>query len=150
MMRKYCVFYDFVLHSRLFYTICIIVFCSCLPLVGYGASSSIWEIIFRIPVALSAIFFSFFLASKLPDNRICNQLELMGKKTLDIYLFHFFFLPHFSGNIFTSVLGYNNIIVEIMLLLILLVPIIALCLALSRIIRESPILSSLLLGKSKK
>lgn len=83
------------------------------------------------------------------DNTLGRSLTFVGKRTLDIYLIHYFLLP--SRILFPECLQGNDMwYVQLLILFASAIVIIAGCLLFSELIRMSPTLSSLLLGTRKK
>lgn len=74
-----------------------------------------------------------------------RTLQYIGRRTLDIYLLHYFFLPHMPqiGDFLRSS---NNVLVELLLGFGLSFLIIGISLCLSNVIRISPFLGKLLFG----
>ena len=108
-----------------------------------------------VVIAVTGIFtvFAFFYKyqdSFTTETKVGRALQYIGKRTLDIYLLHYFFLPRnldsignwFKANINPSLEFFASIIVAAM--------VIALCLVMSNIIRISPILANWLLGVKSK
>ena len=80
-----------------------------------------------------------------------KSLQFIGRRTLDIYLIHYFFLPYDSLQDFGSrLINYNCKLLEVVVILPLSLYIIAISLAASRIIRLSPFLKKYLLGETKQ
>lgn len=76
-------------------------------------------------------------------------LQYIGKRTLDIYFLHYFFLPYnlsIIGNLFKT---YPNPLLEFILSILLATIVITSCLAVSKIIRISQTLTYYLLGGKK-
>lgn len=80
------------------------------------------------------------------SNYLSNGLKFIGRRTLDIYLLHFFFIQ----NILTWILPYLQInpspTLELIIALILSFLVIGLCLFLSSILRVSPFIAKYLFG----
>lgn len=80
------------------------------------------------------------------ETRLGRILQYIGKRTLDIYLLHYFFLPRnlepigqfFSENV--------NPILEFIVSMFLSIVVVGICLLVSNIIRISPILGHWLFG----
>lgn len=97
------------------------------------------------------IIFSLFRKHQniLTKGPIGQTMQFIGKRTLDIYFIHFFFLPAFPIHNFT-IFNENNIpMLEFCASLLISMPVIALCLTISSIIRLSPALSHILFGNKK-
>lgn len=77
---------------------------------------------------------------------MCNWLKFVGRRTLDIYMLHIFFLPNLK--LFHSYFSENNSLI-IMLTIGIIVAIldIAVCLFVSLILRSSTTLSQWLFGE---
>ena len=79
------------------------------------------------------------------DKKIGKTLQFIGKRTLDIYILHYFFLPHIPevGNM---LLAGNKVILELTIGLTISLVVISLCLAISSVLRTSPMLAKWLFG----
>lgn len=79
------------------------------------------------------------------DKKIGKTLQFIGKRTLDIYILHYFFLPHIPevGNM---LLDGNKVILELTIGLTISLVVISLCLAISSVLRTSPMLAKWLFG----
>ena len=97
------------------------------------------------------IVFAFFYHNRNffnKNNRISTILKYIGKRTLDIYLLHYFFIPNLSF-LKSYIEPTNMMIIQLTLSFILSSLIIALCLLISSIIRISNTLSFYMLGVKK-
>lgn len=95
------------------------------------------------------IVFSFFRkyqSAFSSETRLGKTLQYIGRRTLDIYLLHYFFLPRHLDSIGKFFTDNPNPTLELFSSLILAALVIALCLILSNIIRISPILGHWLFG----
>ena len=72
-------------------------------------------------------------------------LQKIGRKTLDIYMLHYFFLSHIP-HLGLYITNSNNIVVELSIVTFLSIIVIICCLLVSNILRMSKNLSSLLFG----
>ena len=83
------------------------------------------------------------------DKKIGRSLQYIGKRTLDIYMLHYFFLPYLPqvGEILRK--G-NNAILELALGLGVSLIVIGVCLVVSNVLRTSPILAKYLFGVRSK
>ncbi len=99
------------------------------------------------------IVFSFFMkkessfSSKTLGGR---TLQYIGKRTLDIYLLHYFFLPRnlqIIGNYFE---GNTNPTIELFVSIVISLLVIGLCLLVSHVIRLSPTLAYWFFGQKKE
>ncbi|MBR5323673.1 MAG: acyltransferase [Muribaculaceae bacterium] len=97
--------------------------------------------------------FSFFYKyqdSFTKETKVGRVLQYIGKRTLDIYLLHYFFLPRnlqMVGEWFTENI---NPTLEFFVSLTLAAMVIALCLVVSNVIRISPFLANWLFGVKSK
>ena len=82
------------------------------------------------------------------EKKTGRVLQLIGKRTLDIYILHYFFLPNIPqvGNM---LLGGNKVILELGIGLTISFLVIGLCLIISSILRTSPFLAKWLFGVYK-
>ena len=84
------------------------------------------------------------------DKRLGNALQYIGRRTLDIYLLHYFFLPvnlHIVGKFFKA---HNNPTVEFFVSMVFALMVIACSLTVSNLIRLSPFLAKYLFGVKEK
>lgn len=83
------------------------------------------------------------------QTRIGSSLQYIGKRTLDIYLMHSFFIPHLPqlGSFFNE---NKNLAIELVANLGISLTIICICLGISNILRTSPLLAKILFGSSQK
>ena len=79
------------------------------------------------------------------STRLGSVLQYIGRRTLDIYVLHYFFLPHLP-KVGDFLISSNNMILELSVGLGLSLLIVGVCLCISSIIRISPVLSKILLG----
>ena len=95
------------------------------------------------------ILFTFFRKNEsyfTKDSRLGKILQFIGRRTLDIYLLHFFLLPYHMNNIGTWLIQNTNKTVELFIILAIAIWVVALSLLLSKIIRLSPFLAHYLFG----
>lgn len=90
-------------------------------------------------------FFRKYQASFTSSTRLGAALQYIGRRTLDIYLLHYFFIPklHFIGNFFKES---PNMLLELCCGLALSLLVAGLCLVISNIIRISDLLGHYLFG----
>ncbi|MBR4118710.1 MAG: acyltransferase [Bacteroidales bacterium] len=111
----------------------------------------IWDDILKVLIGFTGIItvFAFFYKYQdcfTKDKRIGRTLQYIGRRTLDIYLLHYLFLPYniqFLGDWFKA---NQNLSLEFFVSIALASMVIALCLVTSSIIRISPILANWLFG----
>lgn len=150
LMRKYSTVFESIISKNIFYSICLFFFFTALPFIDYQNVKStkefVEDLLLRVPVALSAIGIIWYLFKYFsPSVSVVHLLSRLGQRTLDIYLLHFFFLPDVSFLV-KPFMGKENLIFEITFSVMLAIPIILLCLLISKLIRISKIGSFLLLG----
>lgn len=78
-------------------------------------------------------------------SKIGRSFQYIGRRTLDIYLLHYFFLPHLP-KVGEFLISSNNVVMELLLGFGLSILIVGLCLCVSNVIRISPFLGKYLLG----
>ena len=99
------------------------------------------------------LVFVFFMKNEnlfTQETRFGRVLQYVGRRTLDIYLLHYFFLPRnleVVGKFFST---YQNPSLELFVTLALAIAVVTLSLLMSKIIRMSPLLADWLLGVKKK
>lgn len=101
------------------------------------------DIILRY-LGLFAVYSIFYSAKDVFDTeyKIVKVLKFVGRRTLDVYLLHYFFLPDLGDitNVFYSIPG-NKVVLEIALLFVLTLLVLFACIASSWCIRQSKILA---------
>lgn len=95
---------------------------------------------------LSFAFFRKYEGLFSHETRMGRWLQYVGRRTLDVYLLHFFFLPGNLEWLGRYVMGNGNPTVELFVSLAIAIMVIALCLLISNIIRLSPLLAHWGLG----
>lgn len=91
-------------------------------------------------------FFSKYENSFNSNRRLGRYLQYVGKRTLDVYLLHFFFVPQNLGVVGAFFREYFNPILELCCSLLISIVIVGLCLVVSNLIRTSRILGHYLFG----
>lgn len=94
-------------------------------------------------------FFFTYQDSFKSDRVIGNALQYVGKRTLDIYLIHFFLIPSIPC-IGAWFIDNPNVVIELTLVTILSILVVITCLIISNILRISPLLSHYLFGVKKQ
>lgn len=89
--------------------------------------------------------FKIYADSFTSDKKIGSALQYIGKRTLDIYLLHYFFIPYLP-QVGRMLEQGNNAALELALGGCISLLVIGLCLVVSNIIRTSPILAKYLFG----
>lgn len=116
-------------------------------------SYNIYKIIYEIVetgCAYTGIFFIYgffrhYADSVKESTFIGSKLQYIGKRTLDIYLLHYFLIPTIPM-VGSFLIEYPNMAIELFIGLSLSLLIIGICMIISNIIRTSPFLSHWLLG----
>lgn len=96
------------------------------------------------------LFFRKYQAYVSSKSRLGRLFQYIGRRTLDIYLLHYFFLPRnlsFIGDFFSST---SNFILEFFITFIISVCIVLISLIISNILRLSPLYEHYLFGAKKK
>lgn len=113
----------------------------------------VWKVILTVMESIIAflgivIVYSYFRKyshSFETSNPLGCSLQFIGRRTLDIYLLHYFFLPHLP-KVGSFLISTHNVVIELLIGLGLSLLIIAICLCLSNVIRISPFLGKYLFG----
>ena len=109
----------------------------------------------RTPVGLlrtlagMTILFAFFRTNQAcftKEHAIGRIMQYIGRRTLDIYLLHYFLLPRGLGAAFPVFTEHPMPVIEFICSFVIAVIVVALCLLVSNIIRLSPILAHYLFG----
>jgi len=121
-----------------------------LPLKFAEYLSSIVNMLFGIICSYSGLlivfaFFRKYQASFASSTRLGTSLQYIGRRTLDIYMLHYFFIPKlpFIGDFFRES---PNMVLELCCVLALSLLLTGLCLLISNIIRISDLLGHYLFG----
>lgn len=162
--RKVCYFYPFyvlgvicgiykenflrLLDYKLFRNGIIISFLSLLLLKGYFGGIPNLIISFLCQFAATMTIFLLFHCYQnffSSGNWISRGMNLVGKRTLDIYFLHYFFLP--STVYMTTLFAGDNIITMMLLVgVVITIVVMGISMLIGQLIRLSPLLSGLLLG----
>lgn len=107
----------------------------------------------ELPLVLSGlvVFFGFFEKKQelfSNQHRLGRVLQYMGRRTLDIYLIHFFMIP-LDFKIITVFMDHSMPVIEAFVAAVIAVLIIAVSLLVSEILRLSPFLAHWLFGAKK-
>lgn len=95
---------------------------------------------------LTVIAFFHVNAEKLSDcSRSSKWLRFVGRRTLDIYMIHYFFLPDLNC-LSQYLLNGNRIILQLIIALVITMAIVVMCLLMSSILRQSKTLEAWLFG----
>ena len=143
-LRKYDMI-PLLMEKKWVYTLC---FCAYIPLLLLYDNGVIVR--FGQSVAIAAIVSLLFLFRKREDNRTLLEkgLSYLGRHTLDIYIYHYFFLRiiHLDalGKWFINT---HNYLLEIALLILLALAVSVACVLLGMIIRQSEALRLLVYGQ---
>ena len=155
--RKYNNSFVKIVSSDKYRTIFIVIFITCLILIYNekfkGSSYLLYSFVHDILVryfGLMVVFVFFFSRRSFFDNnsKIAKIFLYIGRRTLDIYLIHFFFLPHMEY--LKEWMLPNEILVQVTLATAVSIITIFLCLLVSEILRTSDILAFYLFGFKKK
>ncbi len=117
-----------------------------LNLFGIKASFLLWGV---LGAALSSAFFRKNESWFSQQTYIGRTLQYVGRRTLDVYMLHFFFLPKNFEWLGNFIMGNGNQTVELFVSLAITIMVIVLCLLTSNIIRLSPLLAHWVLGVKK-
>lgn len=101
-------------------------------------------------IALAFTFFRKFARWFGSEHAWGRALQFTGRRTLDIYLLHYFLLPRFLLPFGARVGSYGNPLMEMAVGLVLAIAVTVLCLLASRMLRFSPFLARLLFGERGK
>ena len=147
------------LESKYFSAIIIILFASlfyvkkCYISAIAGGGMSIWamiEIVLEMLIGYFGLLLVFntvktYQGAFTSDKKVGKALQFVGKRTLDIYLLHYFLLPHLP-QVGDFLLKGNNTTLELITGVLLSIVVLTLCLAISSILRTSPLLAKWLFG----
>ncbi|WP_158098752.1 acyltransferase family protein [Barnesiella sp. An55] len=114
-----------------------------------------YRLVFQTIQSFSGVLFIFMFFEKNQkwcshETKVGRALQYVGKRTLDIYLIHYFFLPSnllMLGKFFTD---YPNPTVEFFVSMFLALLVLSLCLVTSNLLRCSDFLTEWLFGRKKE
>ena len=110
---------------------------------------------FYLATSLTGIIIVFALFKKNNDTFSHNHtvgriMQFIGRRTLDIYLLHYFFIMTNMDNVLPNFSTLNSPFLEFICSLIISIFVILACLAVSHILRLSPALGYFLFGQKRK
>jgi len=161
-MRMWCYYFFFVLGSlvRKHFTLverlldskwllpCCIIYYFVINILGDTLPTSNIPFGFTLSLAGVIILFSFFRAHQQSfshNTAVGNTLQFIGRRTLDVYLIHYFLIPR-QLSFITVFADHPMPVIEATISLIIAAVVIAACLLLSSIIRLSPQLAHWVFG----
>ena len=131
----------------LFFTTLLLFYQQPVGLLGIKVEFLLWG---GLGTVLSFTFFRRYASAFHQSTCVGRALQYIGRRTLDVYLLHFFFLPDNMAWLGRHIMGNGNQTVELFISLIIALMVIGLCLLTSSIIRLSPPLAHLVLGVKGK
>lgn len=111
---------------------------------------SVFVIYGILGIVIVFTFFRKYQNSFKKETKLGYTLQYIGRRTLDIYLIHYFIVPRNLKNLASVFIQNNNPLIEFSVTLLLSLLVILVCLVISNIIRLSPFLSFYLLGTKKQ
>ena len=115
-------------------------------LLGIMATFWLWG---GFGTVLSFAFFRKYERTFSQEALIGRWLQYVGRRTLDVYLLHFFFLPKNLEWLGNYMMGNGSPTVELFISFTIAMMVVSLCLLMSNIIRLSPLLAHWILGVKK-
>lgn len=120
----------------------------------YGKDSFIYKLNHDLAIRYTGLFLVFSLFAKNAaffneNGQISRTMQFVGRRTLDIFLIHYFFLPNIQFLKFFFISN-ENVVLEFLLSSVLALIIIVISLAISGAIRNSIFLSKYLFGVNLK
>ncbi len=151
LMRKYFDIVQKWLDSKWLLPFCILIFFLEIPFENVIPINSA---IIGFPMSLIGlvILFSFFRNKQAlfsHDTRLGVLFQYVGRRTLDVYLIHYFLVPLRLREVVTVFHNHSMPIIEFMVSTIIAILIIAMCLLIGNIIRLSPFLAHWIFGAKK-
>lgn len=150
--KKYNARFLTLLNTDVLKAIAILIFIMCIVIVAKTdwiiAKGGLYSMFIRMIARYAGIFIVFaFFAHKAhffdKDNAFNRCLLFIGRRTLDIYLLHYFFIPNFLN---LEGIIKANVVTEVVLSLLITLVIVGLCLLVSEVIRSSNLLGHYLFG----
>ena len=153
LFKKYYSELQLLLDTKPIIIICLVLFFG--GNIFYQDYGLLCNVLFNLLMAISGIVlvFSFFRinqSSFVKEKVLGRCLQYIGRRTLDIYLLHYFLLPTGLFDM-TGFLRVHPIpIIEFLITLVISLIVIGGCLILSNILRMSPMMAYLLFGVKKR
>lgn len=112
-----------------------------------GILSKLFNVVISRYVLLALTIVCFFQSRRFlnSDKTIVRCIRLIGRRTLDIYFLHYFFIPDIKW--MTNIFGYNEFIIQIPVLAAIAIILIAFCLITSYLLRKSSIVTNIFFGR---
>lgn len=150
LVRKQFYNFQLLLDKTVMITICVVVFLSLIIFEEYTRYVGVKYIV-SILKAISGIVIVFAIFRKYAhifstNTAIGRILQFTGRRTLDIYLLHYFFLPKGLSLMFSSWNGCDDPLFVVLTAMILAIIVVCISLLTSSVIRLSPDLASFLFG----
>lgn len=103
-------------------------------------------------LGIIVVYAIFYGLRNVLDNgsRVSNALAFAGRRTLDVYLLHYFFIPRHAPYLAFDFAGISSTWANVLISIGMTLVIYALCLGVSRLIRFSPTLAHWMLGANKQ
>lgn len=122
-----------------------------IPINGLGGAFRLLFILLSACTGIIVVwsFFRKYKKSFSSNQPILRYLPIIGRRTLDIYLLHYFFIPSQLGGAFPIFSNYSLPLLEFVCSLSIAFLIIAVCLGVSSVLRLSPTLGWFLFGAKK-
>lgn len=100
-------------------------------------------------VGITAVFTLFRINERIfaKERKLGRAMQYIGRRTLDIYFLHFFFLPRGLSFVGDTLKGLGNPVLEFLLAMSCAIVVVAVCLLVSRVICLSDNLGHILFGK---
>ncbi len=153
-VHRYWNLFQRVMDISWFYPIVVIIVTfSTLEVVIWHATNIVWTNLFSTLAKFGLLimvfmYFRYYKEHFTKFSVVGNSLQYIGRRTLDIYLIHFFFLPNMPTiGMFFNKFRHNFVLDTVMAVVIALV-IIAFCVIVSNILRISPLFRKYLFGRS--
>lgn len=157
---KYREKYHLYIEKKWIITIVIVLFCICfylkstIVLVDVSVSNILLKFMLKFALGYMGIIWIYKIARKSEkyvsiNTKIGKFLNYIGKRTLDIYVLHYFLLP-FIPSIGDYLKLNPNMVLELIVGMFLSLIIVIICIIISNMIRMSPILAYYLLGHKTK
>lgn len=143
-----------ILDSSSFLPICLLVFISLFVFDEYTKVFGV-NYITMVAKALTGIviIWAFFRKNEsclCKDSKLGSLFQYVGRRTLDIYLLHYFLLPRGLSPFLNTIHEFNAPLIELIVAMTLAVVVLLFSLLCSSILRTSPTLSSFLFGSKNK
>lgn len=112
-----------------------------------GILSKLFNVVISRYILLALTIVCFYQSRRFlnSDKTLIQCIRFIGRRTLDIYFLHYFFIPDIKWMM--NIFGYNEFIIQLPVLAAIAITIIAFCLITSNLLRKSSLVTNIFFGR---